>query len=168
MAGKTALPPREEFYKLFGASAPPVLDGLESVSPLVVDYDSYLGAMIRAGCYDLIDPRIRPENFPINRRGKEHVVARPVLFDGLISSGDAILRLLWMGLKPATLPELLAYGAKFPDEQRKHAVIALGTIFADSLVPYLGGGPKNRDLGLEYYGGGWLGAACRFLGTSVQ
>lgn len=169
MTAKTVLPSREEFQKLFDASASPVLiDRAKDAVPLIVDYGREFEAMVRAGYYDFVDPRIHPENFSYQRGGKECVIARPVLIEGIVLSEEAAWWLRRMKLEPATLPELLAYGARCPDKQRKHAVIALGTLFGGSLVPYLGGGPENRDLGLERYDGGWLGGACRFLGISTQ
>lgn len=167
MARKIALPTREEFTKLFDPNASPALPGPEDAFPLVVDYGREFEAMVRAGHYDFVDERFHPENFLYARGSREYIIARAVPFEGIVFSEGVIYSLLRRKLAPATLPELLAFGASRPDEQRRHAVIALGTIFDNTLVPYLGGGPGNRDLGLEHFHGGWLGEACLFLAVSI-
>ena len=34
-----------------------------------------------------------------------------------------------MGLRPANLPELLAFGAKYPKKQREFPIVALGSVW---------------------------------------
>ena len=70
------------------------------------------------------------------------------------------------GLRPALYEELLAFGAKYPDEQRQFPIIALGSVwrgFGGRLrVAYLSRGGSERSLSLYWFGGDWNGF-CRFL-----
>jgi hypothetical protein len=54
--------------------------------------------------------------------------------------GDAMARLLNQGLRPALYEEMLAFAAKFPDEQKKYPIYALGSRCdraGDSHPPFL-------------------------------
>ena len=71
-----------------------------------------------------------------------------------------------LNLRPALYEELLSFGAKNPDEQRKFPVVALGSVCRRSngilYVAYLYGGDSERGLGLSGVGSKWYGG-CRFL-----
>ncbi len=58
-----------------------------------------------------------------------------------------------VGLRPALYEELLAFASKYPDEQRRHLIAALGSVarFGGHLhVAYLSGDDRERDLSLSY------------------
>lgn len=80
-------------------------------------------------------------------------------------SEDAIAKLDKMGLRPGTVEELLAFGATFPDMQRKFPIVALGSsaeLDGRRAVAYLFGGDSGRRLNLDCWGGAWVGRY-RFL-----
>ena len=62
-------------------------------------------------------------------------------FKKKLTTNDVLKRLDKKGLRPATLRELLAHGAKNPEEQRNYPIIALGSPWSDSnhlcLIPWL-------------------------------
>lgn len=74
-------------------------------------------------------------------------------FNRNIESDTALAELDKMGLRPATLPELLAFGAKYPDKQREFPIVALGSVWrdlcGDRVVAYLGCDSSKRDLYLD-------------------
>ena len=69
------------------------------------------------------------------------------------------------GWKPGKLEHLLAFKEKYPDVQREHLVVALGSlcIVGDyRYVPILESRGLWRDLGLNDWDDGW-DDDCRFL-----
>lgn len=68
------------------------------------------------------------------------------------------------GLRPALYEELLGFAEKYPDEQRKYPIVALGSetvVDSDRSVASLSGGGWG-GLGLDWVAGSWLDR-CRFL-----
>lgn len=122
--------------------------------------------MIAAGNYDHRNSHITAENFPITGNGQVTTEIVLVHFNRDIESDDAVKEQEQMGLRPATLPELLAFGAKYPDVQREFPIVALGSSwvdpFGDRHVPSLDRWDDERELYLDYYDDGWDGD-CRFL-----
>lgn len=129
--------------------------------PVVVDYAMSLADMIAAGRYDWTNSDITAGHFPFTGEGKAEVAIELVHFGRVIKDGDEGLRELdKMGLRAATLPELLAFGEKYPDMQRQFPVIAFGSVWQDRGgfrdVPGLWKGDRKRSLDLRWFGGGWL------------
>ncbi len=132
---------------------------------LPIDYRMSLQQMIAAGNYDWVNGDITTQRFPHAQDGQTEITVELIHFDRTISSEDAIDELRHRGLRPATIAELLAYGARFPEEQRKFPIIALGSVAGlggGRDVPSLDGCGGGRDLGLDWWDGGW-GGDCRFL-----
>ena len=140
--------------------------GAMVIRPVVVDYSRTLGQMIEAGHYNYADKSITPKNFPLTGEGQVELDLCLVHFNRDITSEAAMKELEKMGMRPATLPELLALGEKYPEEQRQYPMIALGSVWrsphGDRSVPCLGGWRGGRLLSLRWFGGGWI-ADCRFL-----
>ncbi len=69
-------------------------------------------------------------------------------------TGEVLAEMKNRGLRPATLPELLAFGAQFPDEQRKYPIVALGSAWkyfeGCNFVPALVGQDNERRLSLYF------------------
>jgi hypothetical protein len=84
---------------------------------------------IRAGQYDYVNDHIRPEHFKIE--GEIVVDTEALLYhpNCSIDRDSVIKELDQMGLKAATLPELCAFGATYPDIQRDFPVVALGSVY---------------------------------------
>lgn len=94
-----------------------------------VNYDLSLKKAVKAGKYDWTDSNISSKNFPSKRKGAADVEVIFVHFDRDITSNEIIRELDSQGLRPVELPELLAFGAKFPEIQRKFPVVALGSVW---------------------------------------
>lgn len=126
---------------------------------VTMDYTKTVEQMVEAGTYDWKNKDINSENFPVNRRESGKVEVHLIHFNRFISSDDATKELDRMGFRPAELPELLALGAKQPDEQRKYPIVVLGSAWQHPLgfrlVPALWHGGHERDLDLCWFGDEW-------------
>ncbi|MFA4937139.1 MAG: hypothetical protein WC575_02520 [Patescibacteria group bacterium] len=121
-----------------------------------VNYDLSTAEAVLAGKYDGVDPTITDENFPATRQGKAEVYIIPVLFNDpslFPTIKDVIAELVKRNLRPAELPELLAFGARFPDIQRGYSVAGLGTMSrqqdGSKRVCFLWATTTRRYIGLE-------------------
>jgi len=94
---------------------------------VTVDYDRRLERMIEDGKYDWNNSDINAKNFPIEGKGTAEVDIELVHFNRVMESDDVLKELDKMGFRPATLPELLAFGAKYLDKQREFPIVALGS-----------------------------------------
>lgn len=69
------------------------------------------------------------------------------------SDADVLAEHERQGVRPATLPELLAFAAKYPDEQRKFPIVARGSVSVLSGyrgVAYLNSDDRERNLNLNW------------------
>lgn len=134
-----------------------------------VNYELSIEEAARLGGYNFINRDITSENFPTKPDGmieKKSITVELVHFNREISTDDALHELDKMGMRPAELRELLAFGQTYPDIQRKFPVIALGSFWQyrhSRYFPFLFSGGSERDLrmGEEYKDEGW-GNLCRF------
>jgi hypothetical protein len=135
----------------------------------VVDYTQNLDAMIAAGKYDWKNTDITPERFPIVGKGRVEFEDTLFHFDCDISSEEA--GKLIVAADPtnpwelAKIENLLAYGARNPEEQRKFPIIGLGSVakvFGNRRVACLGRCDAERNLGLYWFDDDW-DAYVRFL-----
>lgn len=140
---------------------------------LTVDYGQPLEAMIAAGKYDWKNDDITAKRFPLiakeSNGGIVEVEACLFHFNRVIESKYAIKAIEaadkdnpWTA---GQIEHVLAFGAFFPEEQRKFPVIGLGSvagILGGRSVPGLWEGGTGRGLGLDWWGGGWRDG-CRFL-----
>lgn len=143
-----ALPPREDFRRLLKLS--PLRFEFE------VDYDLSLEEMIAAGNYDWRNDKLNEKNFPIKGKGKKRFEGK--LFAANCSSEDGVKRILaedraqpW---KPGETEHILAFGAKFPDIQRKTPVVGLGSsagVVGGRAVPCLYRRDAMRGLRLAWW-----------------
>lgn len=151
------VPARDEFRKILG------LPPLELW--ITVNRGLSLKEMITAGEYDWVNPEITPERFPITGTGENKLKAEIIHFNCDMSSEDVVAKLDKVGLRPGSIEELLAFGATFPDMQRKFPIVALGSsarVDGRRRVAFLYGGDSGRGLNLDYWGDGW-GGFYRFL-----
>ena len=94
---------------------------------VTVEYDMALEQMIEAGEYDFVNDDITVEHFPLNKRENDAVELYILHFDYGVTT-EQVLRLLDIyGLRPAELSELLSLGIYYPDIQRDHPLVALGS-----------------------------------------
>lgn len=137
---------------------------------LTVNYTLSLADMIAMGHYDWVSDNITAKHFPNLGSGKAEIVAELVQFDRTISTIKVIAELARRGFRPATLAELLAYGAKFPEDQHKFPIVALGTeavVNGERLVAYLDRSDAGRVLDLGWMDVVWHGRD-RFLAVRNQ
>lgn len=163
---RLALPGGEE---IIGRMAQVIMDARaqsEPRYPIIINYDESLDEMIKAGLYDHVSDNITTDNFPITGSGmveQEAVLVHP---DRYVSTEGAEQEIGKRGLRPARLEELLAFGAEWPEVQRKFPVVALGSswVHSDSQgnVASLVGGSSGRAIVLDWCGIGWH-EFCRFL-----
>ena len=144
------------------------LNPVTSVAPtfrITVDYGKSLAEMILAGHYDWTNSNITEKRFPVKGSGKVELDLELVHYDHNFSSDDAVKEMAKRGLRPATIEELLAFGVKYPEEQLKFPVVALGSsarVDGGRHVPFLSRDGAERDLNLGWWDGGWRGGY-RFL-----
>lgn len=136
------------------------------VFSVTVDHDLPLSEMIDAGKYDFANNDINDYNFPKEDEGKADLDLVLLHFNREIVSEEAIAEMKKMGMRPATLLELLAFGEKYPEEQRRYRIIALGNVWQSGYVlrhvPCLDEWFGKHALDLCWFDAGWS-AGCRFL-----
>jgi hypothetical protein len=141
-------------------------DGLPDIHYLVtVNYDLSVEDAVKAGKYDWKNDRIISKNFPSKRKGKVDAEIILVKFAKDMESEAILLELDKQGLRPAELPELLAFGEKYPEVQREFPIVALGSVWRGAggvrCVPCLDRDSDERGLYLLWFDVGW-GSGCRF------
>ncbi len=150
---------RDEFRKFLG------LDLDQIKFELLIDYNQTMEQMISAGRYDWFNNDITTKRFPVKGEGKVSRKAELIRFNRSISSDGVIAELDKMGKRPATIEELLAFGAQYPEIQREFPVVALGSSAEVSglrCVACLYGDGSERYLRLYWWDGSWDGSD-RFL-----
>lgn len=127
--------------------------------PLFVDYDLLVEDAIKLGCYDWVNSNITAKNFSTQRTEKADVKVELVHFNRVLLTKDVLEELDRMGYRPAELHELLAFGEKYPDIQKKFPIVALGSVWQYQSggrgVPCLYWGGSGRFLGLGWVEGDW-------------
>lgn len=124
-----------------------------------------LAEMIALGRYDWVNSDITEGNFPMPEGFTLGSEPKVFHFDRTISSEKAIKEMEKQGYRPAMIWDLLDYGAKNPEEQRKYPIVALGSVavFGDDRdVASLHRGGSARRLCLDGFDCGW-NDYCRFL-----
>ena len=135
------------------------------VLSVIVDYTMSLADMIKAGKYDWTNHDITEKRFPVKGEGKKETAVELIHFNRVMNSNQVEQELDKMGLRPGTIEELLAFGATFPETQRKFPILALGSVAEISggrVVAYLDGGGSERRLRLYWPDNDWS-VVCRFL-----
>jgi hypothetical protein len=137
---------------------------------LTVDYRRSFPQMIAAGGYDWISRDLTSKCFPVVTEGVVRFEGKLFHFDRDILTGKALEATRsadavnpW---EPGKIEHLLAFGAQYPEEQRKYPILALASVAqvdGDRYVPCLsrdGGG--RRHLSLPWWHSCW-NRCCRFL-----
>lgn len=136
--------------------------------PVQSKHNSFQEA-IAAGKYEFVDDYITAEHFKLE--GEIVVDTELVLYhpNRDIESDDVVKELDQVGLRPATLQELCAFGEKYSDIQREFPIVALGSVCVDPngdrSIPCLVR-DVERKFGLVYWDGEW-GPDCRFLAAPI-
>ena len=138
---------------------------------LKINYSKSVEELVKAGKYAYVNSDITSDIFPSSESGTANLEA--VIFEpkGYSSSEGILKEMETVGLKPATLKELLEFGIKYPKEQLKHYVVALGSVwrypFGGRHVPYLWGYVSERRLDLLWFDSSW-DQDDRFLACKVS
>lgn len=135
---------------------------------LVVNYGAKLEDAARMGQYGYVNPNFTSANFPTELTGTVTLEGGRLVHFGRDMSTEAVERKLEeMGLRPGNAHELAAFGAAFPEEQRKYPIVALGgkrwrNPDGGECVACLDRWRGERELHLGVVADGWRGL-CRFL-----
>jgi hypothetical protein len=144
-----------------------MLSRTETAYPIIVDYFKSIEQLKTDGGYNAYaSSEITSANFPHQDSGMKNIRAVLVHFDRRVSNEEALDELDKLGLRAATMAELLAFGAKYRDVQRDFPIIALGSARTHRTglrhVGCLGHAASKRSIGLDWFGSGWS-SYCRFL-----
>lgn len=135
-----------------GTSAGPFL--------LTVGYDTPFAELVAAGHYDYVSPDITEEHFRVGW-GDRDIESFIVHLHLPTSTDNVVKEMERHDLRPATMPELLAFGAQHPNSQREFPILALGSIWDDPQSGYRRAvrileHPGDRRLDLSWdHGAGW-------------
>ncbi|TSC60908.1 MAG: Uncharacterized protein G01um1014107_194 [Parcubacteria group bacterium Gr01-1014_107] len=106
-----------------------------------VDYNRSFKEAVKASRCDWFDSQISSFSSPATRKGTAEVKIELIHFDEDISTNEVLHDLDRMGLRPADLHELLAFGEGYPDISLRFPVVGLGSVglgwHEESIVPYL-------------------------------
>jgi hypothetical protein len=125
---------------------------------ITVDYGQSLQAMIAAGKYDWVKLSITADKFPVEGTGIKKFRNKLFRFGRYISSEAAVAAMQKEKFTPATHVHGLAFGATFPDTQRKFPIACLGSfvrVFGFRSVVCLHGVGDQRHLHLYDWDGVW-------------
>lgn len=137
---------------------------------IAVDYTKTVEQMVASvKCDGYVNPDINTKSFGdevvVKKGAKEDLEVVLLHLNREATSDEVLAEMERLGLRAATLAELLAFGAIYPEKQREFPIAALGSscvLYGSRRVAYLWGNASRRDLGLDDLGGGW-GAGWRFL-----
>ena len=139
---------------------------------VVVASAKSLAEMIQVGNYDHVNSDITSEHFPVQGKEKVKCEIELICYGRCMQSDDVVRDLESRGMRPATLFELLAFGAQYPEQQREFPVVALGSVwqdrYGDRWVAYLDGDESDefgRYLCLGRWVEGWL---CEDLFAAIR
>ncbi|MFA5107680.1 MAG: hypothetical protein WC497_05145 [Patescibacteria group bacterium] len=108
------------------ASAQPIY--FQRTYPVTLTESASLAQLIEAGAYDRVNPDVTNENFrPVMTAGTFEIVLKQ--YGRPLKTGELRKRLDKDGLIPVTLPQLLAFGAAYPEVQRHYHIACLGTVW---------------------------------------
>jgi len=113
-----------------------------------------LQRLISDGKYDSVNSNIIDENFPVPENFVLGSDPKAFHFDHSISSEDVVKEMDKVGYRPAMIWDLLDFGAKNPEEQRKYPIVGLGSvgeIDGGRSVPDLYGRDSERFLYLYWW-----------------
>jgi hypothetical protein len=122
--------------------------------------------LLAAGKYDWASCDLTDDHFPPKQTGPAQAIVEVVDFGTrTISNSEAQIELKKRGVEPAAIEHLLAFGAAYPDEQRKYPIIALGSVACireHPCVPFLATDGSARFAGILAWNDEWSNAM-RFL-----
>ena len=132
---------------------------LPTVYPVKIDYSDTFKQRVATGHYDWNNSDITEKHFPIKGEGQVKRDLELINYGKSIST-ELILEVIdARGYRPATIEELLAFGATYPEVHRELVIVALGSVWCEDderVVAYLGGGGRlERQLNLVDFWRKW-------------
>jgi hypothetical protein len=131
----------------------------KEVFRVVVDYSKSLAEMIKEGKYNWHDPAVSRSHFPVKGKGKISLNLELLNYGKFMKTDNIFRDMDSCGLRPATIFELLALGATYPEKQLEFPIIALGSVWpnacGDGCVGCLRRDVEGRGLYLSLYHGPW-------------
>lgn len=101
------------------------------VYPVTVDYNLSFREMVKKGNYNWSGGLVK-ETYKIPKNGKTNIKIKLIpKIEKNVSVSDILKDFDKRDLRPVTLPELLAFGAKYPHKQEEFYIFALGSFFGD-------------------------------------
>jgi hypothetical protein len=133
-----------------------------------VDYAKSVEQMKSDGQYNWSNDNINGENFPLTGKGTIKTDDLKLVHLNKVTSTKYVKAYLEEnGFRPATIEELLAFGATYPDVQREFPIMALGSSWVRGhdhrYVPYLAMAGTKRHLNLHWGDEHQWPEICRFL-----
>jgi hypothetical protein len=120
----------------------------------MVDYSKTLAEMIKAGDYGWFNDDITEKHFPLQGAGQYEVEMELVHLNRNVTTKEVLEHLNNLGLEPAKIEHLLAFGAAYPELQRQFPIVALGSSFVGGggvrFYPCLSSGGDRRELSLGW------------------
>lgn len=132
---------------------------------LSIDYPYSLANQIKAGGYKWTHENITERRFLALGKGLAEVEARLFLFGKRVWAQDTVKQIALKGWQLAKIQHLLAFGIKYPNEQQRYPIVALGSVmrvedrYGVALLDWDGTG---RVLTFDWWSGLW-DAGTRFL-----
>lgn len=139
------------------------LPKLHPVYPVTVNYDLSVEEAVALGKYDHVFPNeVSSKHFKTERNGIAELKITLVCIEENLMTKEIPEKLDQLGYRPAELHELLAFGAKYPDVQRRFPIVALGSIWQESpiihrSIPWICRDGDGRALGLCSLQAYWCG-----------
>ena len=97
----------------------------KEIFPISVNYDLSVESLVILGKYDQKSDDVTDKNFPTSRKGIVELEIILVPLKKVVFPEEADKELDKIGLRSANLRELLTFGVKYPDIQRRYpAVVA--------------------------------------------
>lgn len=140
---------------------------------VILDNSMTLEEMVGAGNYDWGNLAINAINFKFKKgKGKIKIIIKLVCFNRFMSYRKIMKWLRCHNLRPGNLPELLAFGAKYPEKQLEFPVVQIGTLWRikkrrGSRGLYLRRGKKERGLSAIWLEHGFL-KYYRFIAVEID
>jgi hypothetical protein len=115
----------------------------------------FVVTMIEVRSYN---PDITAERFPVDGTGKKMFRTKLFHFDRYISSEEVVAAIKDENFTPGNHVHGFAFGAAFPEQQRKHPIACLGSsaqVLGGRVVVYLDRVGDKRGLRLSNWNDGW-------------
>jgi hypothetical protein len=134
--------------------------------PVNVDFRSSVREVIASGNFGWVNRNINDENFPTEGSEKLELQMHLIHFGCRMKSEEVTLALEAQYMRPATLRQLLAFAASYPDNRWESPIVALGSKWQYQpsvvwTVPSLQFKCGKRSLDLDWFDKIWSDN-CRF------